>query len=212
MPTRRVFITSGAALGVSAASLPLFAQTPARPNPMPDALRKALERDPNAPVLGNPNGNITLVEFFDYNCQYCRKMLGTVQKLISSDPQLRVVYREWPVFGEGSEFAAKASLASLRQQKYWPFHAAMLGMKDRAVEATVLRVARQVGLDEKRLRADMERPEVTAHIDTSFQLADHIGLAGTPSFIAGDEVVFGEMPLKEMTDLIARARKTLGVT
>ena len=215
MPTRRLILTGSAAICVTA-SLPMLAQSVLaqsadRPNPMPEELRQAIERDPNAPVLGNPDGNITLTEFFDYNCPFCREMVGVVQQLISADPQLRVVYREWPVFGEGSEFAARASLASLRQGKYWPFHAALMGMKDRAAEATVLRVARQIGLDVTRLRADMDRPEVGDHIDSSFQLADHMGLMGTPTFIAGDEAAFGRLSLSEAQDLIARARKTLGV-
>lgn len=209
MPTRRHILISGSALGLGA-TLPAFAQTADRPNPMPEELRKALERDPNAPVLGNPDGDVTLTEFFDYNCPFCKKMLGTMQALIGSDKGLRVVYREWPVFGEDSEFAARASLASLDQGRYWQLHAALLGLKSRAVEATVMRTAREVGLDEAKLRAAMDAPRVTRHIETSFALADHMGLKGTPSFIAGDEGVFGEMNLAEMRELIARARKTLG--
>lgn len=209
MPSRRLLLVSGAAFaGLGPASA--FAQTADRPNPMPEELRKDLERDPTAPVLGNPKGDITLTEFFDYNCPFCRKMVGTVQKLISSDPQLRVVYREWPVFGEGSYFAAQASLASLKQGKYWQFHAALMGLKERAVEATVMRTARKVGLDEDKLRADMKLPEVEKHIRNSSELAEHMGLMGTPTFITGDEGVFGEMSLKEIRDLVARGRKTLG--
>lgn len=207
MPTRRHILISSAALG-AAAALPALGQD--RPNPMPEELRKALERSPNAPVLGNPDGDITLTEFFDYNCRFCKKMIGTVQQLISSDPGLRVVYREWPVFGEDSEFAARASLASLDQGNYWQFHAAMMTMKARAVEATVMRAARQVGLDEARLRRDMQAPRVTEHLELSFAMAQHMGLLGTPTFIAGDEGIFGEMSLAEMKDLVARARKTLG--
>ncbi|WP_299843813.1 DsbA family protein [uncultured Paracoccus sp.] len=210
MPSRRHLLIGAAALGASAA-LPAFAQGADRPNPMPEDLRQAIERDPNAPVLGNPEGNLTLTEFFDYNCPFCRQMVGVVQQLISSDPQLRVVYREWPVFGEGSDFAARASLASLRQGKYWPFHVALMAMKDRAAEASVMRIARQIGLDATKLRADMDRPEIDEHITTSFQLADHMGLMGTPTFIAGDEAVFGRMSLKEAQDLVVRGRKTLGV-
>ncbi|MCF3973803.1 DsbA family protein [Paracoccus salsus] len=209
MPTRRRILASAAALGATA-GMPAFAQGVDRPNPMPKELRDALERSPNAPVLGNPDGDITLTEFFDYNCQFCRKMIGTMQKLIASDPQLRVVYREWPVFGEGSEFAARASLASLDQGKYWQLHAALMTMKGRAVEATVIRAARKVGLDEARLRKDMNAPRIDEHLERSFAMADHMGLMGTPTFIAGDEGVFGELSLEELKGLVARARKTLG--
>ena len=210
MPTRRLVLASGAAFGIAHA-MPGLAQTTDRPNPMPDELRKALERDPTSPVLGNPQGNITLTEFFDYNCPHCKKMVGTIQQIVSSDPQLRVTYREWPVFGPGSEFAARASLASLNQGKYWPFHAALLAMKDRAEEPSVMRVARQVGLDEAKLRADMQAENVDEHIQTSSELAEHMGLVGTPTFICGDEAAFGELSLDELRELIERGRKTLGV-
>lgn len=209
MPTRRRILISSAALGASAA-LPALAQKAARANPMPDELRRALERDPNAPVLGNPDGDITLTEFFDYNCSFCKKMVGTIQRLISSDPGLRVVYREWPVFGADSEFAARASLASLDQGRYWAFHAALMRARGRAGEATAMRAAREVGLDEARLRADMQAERIDQHIQRSFELAEHMGLIGTPSFIAGDEGVFGELTLDELQQMIARARATLG--
>ncbi len=208
MLTRRHLLVSVTALGATAA-LPALSQGTERANPMPEELRKTLERSSNAPVLGNPDGDITLTEFFDYNCPFCRKMVGTVQQLISTDPGLRVVYREWPVFGEGSEFAARASLASLDQGKYWAFHSTMMGMKGRAVEATVMRTARDVGLDEARLRRDMQAGHIDEHIETSYALAEHMALVGTPTFIAGDEGVFGELTLKEMRELIDRARRTL---
>lgn len=206
MPTRRLVLSGGAALGVVAA-FPALAQ---RDNPMPEELRRALERDPNAPVLGNPQGDVTLTEFFDYNCPFCRKMVPTMQRLIGSDPNLRVVFREWPVFGEGSEFAARAALASLDQGKYWQVHAGLMGMKDRAAEASVMRVLRGLGLDLDRLRADMEAPRVTDHIARSMELADHMGLMGTPTLIAGDEAVFGENSLADLKALVSRARATLG--
>lgn len=206
MPTRRLILASGAALGVIAA-VPALA---ARDNPMPEELRRALERDPNAPVLGNPKGDITLTEFFDYNCPFCRKMVPTIQKLIASDPGLRVVFREWPVFGEGSEFAARAALASLDQGKYWQVHAGLMAMKDRAAEASVMRVLRGLDLDLDRLRADMDARRVNDHIMRSHELADHMGLVGTPTLIAGDEAVFGQNTLADLQGLVRRARATLG--
>ncbi|MDO5613660.1 MAG: DsbA family protein [Paracoccus sp. (in: a-proteobacteria)] len=206
MPSRRHTILSAAALTMTSV-LPLRAV--ARDNPMPESLRRSLERDPNAPVLGNPNGNVTLTEFFDYNCSYCRRMMGTMQRLVSADPQLRVVFREWPVFGEGSEFASRASLASLQQGKYWAFHAGLMQMRGRAEQASVLRVAREVGLDEARLRRDMESDAVSEHISNSFMLAEHMGLMGTPTFIAGDEAAFGALSMDDLQELIERGRKVL---
>lgn len=209
MLNRRHLIISATAVA-SSISLPVLGQTARRPNPMPEELRKAIERDPNAPVLGNPHGNITLTEFFDYNCPYCRKMVAPMSQLIEFDPELRVVYREWPVFGEGSEFAARASLAALVQGKYWQLHTRMMGMRGQAVEATVMRAVREVGLDETKLRQDMESERVAEHISTSNELANHLGLIGTPYFIAGDEGHFGELTLDQLQELVARAREMLG--
>ncbi|WP_373945972.1 DsbA family protein [Paracoccus marcusii] len=205
MPTRRFLLASAGAF----AAMPAFAQD--RPNPMPDELRKALERDPTAPVLGNPDGNITLTEFFDYNCPHCKTMLPLMSELVRSDPQLRVVLREWPVFGPGSEFAARASLATLPTGNYWRLHAALLGMRARAEEATVMRVVRDLGLDEATIRTGMQADTVERHITYSHLLGDHMGLMGTPSFICGDEAAFGAMTLEELRALVQRGRRTMGV-
>lgn len=200
-----------AALGAFAAALaaPAAALAAPRPNPMPQELRRAIERDPNAPVLGNPKGDITLTEFFDYNCPYCRKMVPTMQRLIGSDPALRVVFREWPVFGEGSVFAARAALAAWRQGRYWQMHGGLMAMKGRAEEASVLRVARDLGLDEARLRRDMDADRVAEHLATSSELAEHMSLVGTPTLIAGDEGLFGEQSDAALRALLARARAAL---
>ena len=208
MPTRRQTLALGAVL-IAAPTLAV-AQTANRPNPMPEALRKALERDPNAPVLGNPRGDITLTEFFDYNCPFCKKIMPKMQQLISTDPGLRVVFREWPVFGEGSDFAARAALAALAQGKYWQMHSGLMQMRDRAAEPSVMRVVRKLGLDEAKLRADMQSDRVSSHIATSFELADHMSLVGTPTLIAGDDAVFGDQSLDDIQTLIAKARKMLG--
>ena len=208
MIPRRLVLSGAAACGIASA-LPLRAAD--RQNPMPEELRDALERDPTAPVLGNPDGDITLSVFFDYNCPHCRKMARPIQELISSDPKLRVVYREWPVFGEGSEFAARASLASLQTGRYWQFHTSLMAMKGRAEEASVMRMARRLDLEEAALRRGMEAEPVIRHIGLSFQLAEHMGLMGTPTFIAGDEAAFGEQSRADLAGLVARGRQTLGL-
>lgn len=207
MPNRRTTL----ALLAAAVASPALGQSADRPNPMPEELREALERDRNGIVLGNPNGNVTLTEFFDYNCPFCKKIVPAMQRLIGSDTQLRVVFREWPVFGEGSDFAARAALAALDQGKYWQVHTGLMTMKDRAAEASVMRVVRKLGLDEARLREDMYSDRVEDHIARSFMLAEHMSLIGTPTLIAGDEALFGDQSFEDLTDLVARARKTLGV-
>ncbi len=208
--TRRKLLSAGVLAGTATLLGVRLAAAADRPNPMPEELRDALERDPASPVLGNPQGDITLTEFFDYNCPFCRKMVPTIQKLISGDPQLRVVFHEVPVFGEGSEFAARASLAALRQNKYWPFHAAMMAIDGKADAAATMAVADRVGLDQDRLRADMDSPAVSNQIARSMQLFDHLGLMGTPAFVAGDEGLFGYQDRDDLRGLIARARTTLG--
>ncbi|TBN37522.1 DsbA family protein [Paracoccus subflavus] len=201
---RRNFLIAGTGLLI----LPTMALA-ARENPMPEELRKVLERDPTAPVLGNPDGDVTLTEFFDYNCPFCRKMVDPIHRLIRSDPNLRVVFREWPVFGADSEDAARASLASLQQGRYWQMHRAMFSIRGKANADTARRAAEKVGLDMARLQQDMQADQVERHITNSFLLADHMGLMGTPSFIAGDEGAFGEFSLDELRGLVQRARETL---
>lgn len=107
--------------------------------------RDVLENDPNAPVLGNPDGDVTVVEFFDYNCPYCRRVKPEIEALLAEDPNVKLVYREWPILGEGSVFAARAALAAREQGKYEEFHWALMGMQGRAEEASVIRVAEEVG-------------------------------------------------------------------
>lgn len=207
MPTRRSLLTTATA-GLALSALPARAQ---RANPMPDEIRRALERDDTSPVLGNPDGNITLSEFFDYNCPHCRTMMPRVQRLIGEDPELRVVFREWPIFGAGSDFAARASLASLTTGRYWQMHAGLLGQRQRVELPVVMRVAREIGLDEAALREEMDSDRVERHISMTHLLAEHMGLSGTPTFICGDEAAFGAMSMEELRALVARSRQEMGV-
>lgn len=168
--------------------------------------RQLLERDPNAPVLGNPDGDVTVVEFFDYNCPYCRRVKPEVKAMIAADPNIRLVYREWPILGDGSVFAAKAALAAREQGKYEEFHWAMMELKGRANETSVLRVAQEIGLDIEKLRKDMEAPEVQEHIDTSMRLTRALGLNGTPSFVIGENLVAGFVERAELEKHVADTR------
>lgn len=181
----------------------------AHDNPMPEELRHALEQEQLGPVLGNGSGDVTLTEFFDYNCPHCRTSVPDVHRLISEDPQLRVVFREWPVFGAGSQFCARASIASSRQGKYWQFHTALMGIKGEADNISAIRVAEQVGLDVDRLRQDMEDVAIARQIEHSWLLAEHMGLMGTPTFIAGHNGIFGKQSMKSLRQMIADARRDL---
>ncbi len=168
--------------------------------------RELLEQDPNAPVIGNPEGDVTVVEFFDYNCPYCKRAAPVLKNVIAGDSEVRVVYREWPILGEGSDFAARAALASRNQGKYEEFHWALMALNGRATEASVLKVVRELGLDEDQLRADMEALEVDAHIQVSMELARQLGFSGTPSFVIGDALAPGLIAENEMTRLIEAVR------
>ena len=171
-----------------------------------NTVRLELENDPGSPNLGNPDGDVTVVEFFDYNCPYCRQAGKTVQRLIASDPNVRIIFREWPVLGEGSIFAARAALASRTQGKYEEFHWALMNGEGRATEASILKVARDLELDIVRLLADMESPAVELHLERSNDLARNLGFTGTPAFIVGDQTVPGMISLEKIEKLIVDVR------
>jgi protein-disulfide isomerase len=167
--------------------------------------KELLTRDPNAPVLGNPDGDVTLVEFFDYNCGYCKQAMVAMQAILKKDKNLRVVYREYPILSEGSVFASRAALASRAQGKYEEFHWALMSAQS-VDEASVMTIAEQIGLDVVKLRSDMDAPEVAEHIQTSRDIAGALQFTGTPSFIIGDEIVGGYIPQDVMEEVIADAR------
>ena len=161
----------------------------------------------DAPVLGDPAGDVAVIEFFDYNCPYCRRAKPILSELMSDDPGVRVVGREWPILGEGSVFAARAALAARAQDLYEPFHWALMGMAGRAERGSVLRIAEEVGLDVERLLTDMEAPEIDAHIAESMRLADLLGFSGTPSFVVGETLLPGLVDAETLAAAVARVRE-----
>ncbi|WP_347832302.1 DsbA family protein [uncultured Planktomarina sp.] len=171
-----------------------------------NTVRLQLEQDPNSPNLGNPDGDVTVIEFFDYNCPYCRKAGQTVQELLASDANVRVIYREWPILGEDSVFASRAALAARAQGKYEEFHWALMNGEGRASEASILKLARHLDLDVEKLQADMTSPAVEAHIAQSSALARTLGFTGTPAFIVGDRTAPGMLSTDEITTMVAEAR------
>lgn len=163
-------------------------------------------RDPMAPVTGNPEGDVTLVEFFDYNCPYCRRVAPVVAEAEAADPQLRIVYKEFPILGPGSVFAARAALAAHQQGLYFAFHEALMQSGERAEEDSVLAVAKEVGLDVERLQADMADPEIQAAIDRNLALAEALRITGTPGFVVGKRILRGATDLETLQSLIRDAR------
>ncbi|TIQ33554.1 MAG: DsbA family protein [Mesorhizobium sp.] len=163
-------------------------------------------QDGHSPVGGNAQGNVTLVEFFDYNCPYCRMMAPIMEQAVADDPQLRIVYKEFPILGPDSVFAAKAALAADKQGKYAAFHKALYAAKTRVTEAVVLKTAAEAGLDVERMKADMRQPDIQASIDRNTELAQALRITGTPGFVAGDQIYPGATDLATLKTLVNQAR------
>jgi len=169
----------------------------------------ALYRQKGDLVAGNPDGKITLVEFFDYNCGYCKRSLPDVLHLVKQDKDLKLIMKEWPILGPGSMYASRAALASRNQGKYWEFHLAL--MSERHVDrATVLEVAKQIGLDVNRLKADMNSPAVLKTIKANMATADALGIQGTPAFIVGDQLFPGAVGFARLNSAIDKVREDGG--
>jgi protein-disulfide isomerase len=161
-------------------------------------------------VLGNPKGDVTMVEFFDYNCGYCKHAMNDMLTLLKTDPNLRVVLKEFPVLGPGSVDAAKVAAAARLQdksgKKYLEFHTKLLGGRGQADKAHALAVAKDVGFDVAKIEKDMGGDEVRAQIEESFKLADALGLNGTPSYVVGKDVVVGAVGLDALKQKINSSR------
>ena len=152
---------------------------------------KDIYRGAESTVAGDPNGDITVVEFFDYNCGYCKRGLPQVQKLIQGDTKIRFVFKELPILSKGSEETARAALAAKRQGKYWEFHQAMLTAKGQANEASSLKAAEGLGLDMAKFKTDMASDAVKDELGKMKELAKKMGINGTPHFLVGDKSIPG---------------------
>lgn len=170
------------------------------------AKQNELLKDPASPVSGNPAGDVTVVEFFDYRCGFCKRVAGTVTQLKKQDAKVRVVYKDFPILGEESVFAAKAALASQVQGKHQAFHEALLAAKGDLTQAQVLKIAGQVGLNVKKLAGDMKNPQLEAIIERNRTLAKELGINGTPAFIVDKELLPGAIELEALKEVVARAR------
>lgn len=170
------------------------------------SLKRELVDDPNAPVRGNPGGDVTLVEFFDYRCPYCRQVESSLQALIKNDPGLRVVEKEFPILGPASVYAARLALAAYKQGKHEQFHDAVVSKKSNLDEATIVKLAEAAGLDLDRAKADMNSPEVDAEIKRTAEIAKALRLSGTPAFIVGTELIPGATDLETLHALLDEAR------
>ncbi|MCW5691424.1 MAG: DsbA family protein [Pseudolabrys sp.] len=170
---------------------------------------KALFSSPNQVTLGNPKGDVTFVEFFDYNCGYCKHAMNDMLALLK-DPNLKVVLKEFPVLGPGSVEAAQVAVAVRMQdptgQKYLDFHQKLLGGRGQADKSHAMAAAKAAGLDMARLEKDMASPEVKTTLQENFKLAEALGMNGTPSYVIGDAVVVGAVGLDALKQKVNTAR------
>ena len=168
--------------------------------------QEELLRDPASPVSGNLNGDVTVIEFFDYRCGYCKRVASAVMQLQKDEPGVRVVYKDFPILGEVSVFGARAALAAREQGKHQVFHEAMLTSENELTREEVLAIAQRVGLDIKKLEVDLQAPEWQAAIDRNHALAKLLGISGTPGFVVGNEVYPGALELAGLKALVKQAR------
>ncbi len=161
-------------------------------------------------VIGNAQGDVNFVEFFDYNCGYCKRAMGDKIELMKSDPKLRVVLKEFPVLGPGSVDAARVAVAVRMQDKtgkrYWDFHQRLMMGRGQADKARAIAAAKEAGLDVARIERDINGDEVRASLEESFKLAERLGLNGTPSYVIGGNVVIGAVGVAALREKINEAR------
>jgi protein-disulfide isomerase len=162
-------------------------------------------------VVGNPNGKVTIVEFYDYNCGFCKRAITDMQALTKSDPELRFVLKEFPILGPESQKASVVSMAFhlMMPEKYGEFHSQLLGGQGRATEATAIKVALSLGADEAALREKMKDPSIPEAFAKTYELANKLAITGTPSYVVGNEVVFGALGQEVLSEKIEAAKAAL---
>jgi protein-disulfide isomerase len=179
--------------------------------------QQALEREqdqifnnPADPVLGNPKGDVTVVEFFDYRCPYCKRVSDSLMALLKDDPNVKLVFKEFPILGPESVVAAKIALAAHRQGKYEQVHMALMAHKGSFDETALLELAASAGADPSKLKADMQDPAIIGLLQANESLAAALGISGTPGFLFGKQLVPGAVSLDDMKKLVSSARAQAG--
>ena len=171
--------------------------------------KELILNDPTSPIAGNPEGDVTVVEFFDYSCGYCKRIFPRLKRLINEDKNIRFVFKELPILSPQSELAARAALAAWRQDKtkYMEIHSEFMKLKGRFSEIRILRIAKNKGLNIAQLKKDMGSLALDKTIAGNRQLAQKMNITGTPGFIIGNNIIPGAVELETLKKLIAKARK-----
>lgn len=161
------------------------------------------------PVLGNPDGDVTVVEFFDYNCGFCKRAMSDMTSMLEADDNLRFVLKEFPILGPESQEAHKVALAfqRLHPEKYAQFHLRLLGFQGRANEESAMKIAKELGADEDKMRKEMSDASLGDPVKSTYELANKLGISGTPSYVVGNEVISGALGEDVLTTKVANMRE-----
>lgn len=173
-----------------------------------ESAEEQLYNDGYSHIAGNPEGDITIVEFYDYNCGYCKQVPNDLARLLEEDDNIRVIFKELPILAESSKYASVAVMASQKQGKFMDFHSALMQNRRQLTEELVLEIARDAGVDESKLLADMADPEIEANIRKNQYLVQNIGISGTPGFVIGSQVIPGYIPYDRLKEVVEQERQT----
>lgn len=162
----------------------------------------------SAPFIGPADADVTIVEFFDYHCGYCKHFLAEINKLVAADKKVRVVFKDMPILSEDSVTAARAAIAVNRiaKDKFFAFHTALMAEKGRFDEVRLMDIAKSVGVDANKLKTEMTKPEITAELDRNRKVAEELGVRGTPALVIGKELIPGAASFEELQKYVAAAR------
>lgn len=173
------------------------------------SMRGALENDGYSLITGNPDGDVTVIEFLDYRCGYCKQAHDGVKALLASDPNIKFIVKEFPILGPESTFASRAAMASLEQgaDAYLSFNDAMMRHRGDLDQHTVMRLAGEAGVDQAKLAEDIQNPQIAANIRETYGLARRLDISGTPAFIIGDTIVRGFLPYDSLKEIVEDERR-----
>lgn len=175
-------------------------------NEKAEEFSKNLKSNDALPFVGNPDGDITLVEFFDYNCGYCRRALDAIQEVLAEDKNLKVVFMDMPILGPSSRLAAQWSLAAQKQGKYFEYHQAVLNHNGQKDENSLEKIAKDIGLDVKKLKVDAVSDDVAKIIDENLGQAQALNIRGTPGFVIAGQIYPGFMPADQIKSILKEQR------
>ncbi|PHQ69049.1 MAG: hypothetical protein COB93_09050 [Sneathiella sp.] len=176
------------------------------------SLATDLKQDSMSFVAGNPDGDVTIVEFFDYRCGYCKRSFPDLMKAVEEDGNIRLVLKEFPILGEDSVQASRAAIASMAQGKYMEFHTALMASRGALTKERILNIATDVGLDAVKLEADMDTAAIKEVISKNHAIAQQLGINGTPAFVIEDQFAPGALSADQLQNLVTAARESISKT